>query len=136
MGRKLRFDDIDKFKDKVEEYFEVMNKTNRPYTVSGLAYFLGTNRMTLLNYKNKGDEFAEVLDLARSRIEAFNEEMLYLSNKTVGVIFNLKNNFGWQDKQEISLGNNNQSVLAELSTEEIRGLLSESENKIINPSED
>ena len=53
MGRKLRFDDIDKFKEKINDYFEVMDKTNRPYTISGLAYYLGTNRMTLLNYRNK-----------------------------------------------------------------------------------
>ena len=136
MANKFKFKDIETFKNKVEEYFEVMDKTNRPYTMSGLAYFLGSNRMTLLNYRNKNDDFAEIIDAAKCRIEAFNEEMLFMSNKTAGVIFNLKNNFNWQDKQEISVGNSPQNALAELSIEEIRGLLSESENELIKPPED
>lgn len=126
-----KYKDIDTFKEKVDEYFDVMDTTGRPYTVSGLAYYLGTNRMTLLNYRNKRDEFADVIDEAKAKIEQFNEEMLYMSNKTAGVIFNLKNNFGWKDQQEVTVSNNNQNVLAELSTEDIKALLEKSEDEVI-----
>src|SRR4051812_2952541 len=68
---------------------------SRPYTVSGLALWLGTNRQTLLNYAGR-EEFLDTIKLAKAKIEAYVEEN-HLSgyiNATTG-IFNLKNNYGW-----------------------------------------
>ena len=36
--------------------------------------------------------------------ENYLEEILLSQGKPTGVIFNLKNNFGWVDKQEIEVG--------------------------------
>lgn len=71
----------------------------RPFTVSGLAVYLGTSRETLMNYEKK-DEFFDTIKEAKDRIYAYTEESLF-TNKPTGPIFSLKNNYGWVDKQEI-----------------------------------
>lgn len=68
----------------------------KPFTMAGLAAYLEIDRRTLLNYSNK-DEFFPTIKKARARIEAYAEEQLYTPKVAAGVIFNLKNNFGWND---------------------------------------
>ena len=77
-------------------------KEFRP-TMSGLALSLGVDRKTITNYANK-DEFFPAIKKARARVELALEQHLYTKNVT-GAIFNLKNNFGWKDKQDVALGN-------------------------------
>ena len=67
-------------------------------TVTGLAYHLGMSRQALLGYEQK-DEFLVTLKRAKDRIAIALEQKLYGQTVT-GVIFNLKNNFGWVDKTE------------------------------------
>lgn len=122
----LKYTTAEELKDLVEAYFEVSEKTGRPYTMGGLAYFLGMNRNTLCQYAKK-DEFYEILEDARNRVAAFVEEQLFINPRTAGVIFNLKNNFGWNDKQEISVSSNSNNALAQLSTSEIKALLEDGE---------
>ena len=87
--------------DDIDKYFAECDEKEKPYTVSGLAYALDTNRQTLLNYEEK-EQFFDTIKRAKAKIELFNEEMLYNKDvSTTGVIFNLKNNYGWKDKQEI-----------------------------------
>lgn len=93
---KRKYSDVDLLQQKVDEYF---NSTEIP-TMSGLAYHLGMDRKTLLNY-SKDERYFPTIKKARDRVEAFVEERLMLGNATAGVIFNLKNNFGWIDKQEV-----------------------------------
>lgn len=69
-------------------------------TMSGLAVHLGVDRRTITNYANK-DEYFPTIKKARARVEAALERRLYGNNVT-GVIFNLKNNFDWCDKNEIA----------------------------------
>ncbi|MNJ56409.1 hypothetical protein D3C77_519520 [compost metagenome] len=63
-----------------------------------------TNRQTLVNYENNA-EFFDTIKKAKARIENYTEEQLYNSNakNMTGIIFNLKNNYGWQDKQEVDM---------------------------------
>jgi predicted transcriptional regulator len=100
----------------INKYFAECDEKGKPYTVSGLAYALGTTRRTLLDYEEK-DEYTHTIKSAKAKIERFNEEMLYSKDvSTTGVIFNLKNNYGWKDKQEIEAEvNSDMTINIELS---------------------
>ena len=101
MGRPMKFESVEKMQNAIDNYFMDCDDNGKPYTVSGLAYALGTNRQTLINYEDK-EEFFDTIKRAKAKIECYNEEMLYNKNiPTTGVIFNLKNNYGWKDRQEI-----------------------------------
>lgn len=81
------------------EHFHRTEHLNKP-SILGLAKFIGTTRKTLLDYENK-EEFSYTIKSAKERIEQYLEEQLYRKEQVVGIIFNLKNNFGWKDKREI-----------------------------------
>lgn len=84
-----------------EEIEEWRISEQKPYSVTGLANFLETNRETLINYENR-DEFFDTIKAAKSKIEHYWELQLLGSHAT-GPIFNLKNNYGWKDKTEQDL---------------------------------
>ena len=118
-GRPLKWSDFEDFERQVNDYFRVCDESERPYTMTGLAMHLGTNRMTLYNIETRGDydeRYIEVIGLAKQRCELWLEESL-LTNRgnVVGAIFTLKNNFGWKDKseKEVTLGDNFTKVLEE-----------------------
>ena len=115
-GRPLKFKSVKEMQSVIDKYFDECDRDERPYTVSGLAYALNTNRQTLLNYE-ENEEFFDTIKRAKARIEIFNEELLYDKNApTAGVIFNLKNNYGWKDKQEIEADvKNDMTINIELS---------------------
>lgn len=69
-------------------------------TMSGLALALGVDRKTITNYSYR-DEYFPTIKKARSLVEQTLERRLYLNNPT-GVIFNLKNNFGWTDDKNLN----------------------------------
>lgn len=86
----------------IDEYFSTCDKMQRPYTITGLALFLDMDRKTLLRYeKEYEDEFCHTIKRAKERVQEFVECCLFKKGIAQGVMFNLKNNFGWQDKQEI-----------------------------------
>lgn len=115
-GRPCKFESAEEVQKKIDEYFKTCDENGKPYTVSGLAYALDTSRKVLLEYQEK-DEFSNTIKKAKARIEQFNEELLYSKDvPTVGVIFNLKNNYDWKDKQEIEADvNNDVTINIELS---------------------
>lgn len=101
MGRPLKFESVEELQNKIDMYFAECDKDNRPYTISGLACALDTTRRTLLDYEDKED-YSHTIKRAKAKIEEFNERMLYSKDvPTTGVIFNLKNNYGWKDTQAI-----------------------------------
>lgn len=71
----------------------------KPYTVSGLALALGTNRETLNRYGKK-DQFYDTVTRAKEKCHVFWEGVLN-SRNAAGAQFNLKNNWGYQDKVEV-----------------------------------
>lgn len=100
-GRPLLFETVEELEDAINEYFDKCDEEKRPYTMSGLANALNTNRTTLLNYERK-EKYFNTIKSAKSRLEQYAEENLYRSTQVAGVIFNLKNNYkDWKDKQEI-----------------------------------
>lgn len=80
-------------------------------SVASLRVFLGVSKSTWAEYA--GDEkFGAVVAEVRDRMEARLVELLNTRNSTHGVEFNLKNNYGWKDKQEV------QRTQVEMSVEE------------------
>lgn len=104
VNKKRKFATADELREAVDDYFNIKLAENCPFTITGLALHLGISRQTLLNYEKKypGTEYAEIIEEAKLRIEEFVEECLFRNRiPTSGVIFNLKNNFNWREKQEI-----------------------------------
>lgn len=71
----------------------------KPYTITGLALALGTSRKVLLDYEDR-KEFSDTIKEAKLKIENFVEARLF-ENNVAGPIFNLVNNYGWKNKQEV-----------------------------------
>ena len=95
VGRPLLFQTPDELWSAVLDYIQ---KEKKP-TLAGLAYFLGIDRQTLYNYKER-PEFFDIIKKATNYVEhKYEERLIYESNPT-GVIFALKN-MGWKDKQEV-----------------------------------
>ncbi len=99
MSRSLKIT-LSNFENKINKYFNDCDKNKKPYTLSGLALFLDIDRKTLLNYSKK-DKFFPTIKKAKLRCEVYAEEKLFTSKNVAGVIFNLKNNYGWKNKDEV-----------------------------------
>lgn len=83
------------------KYFKECDKDKRKYTMSGLAQALGMSRNTLVNYSSK-EPFCDLIKNAKQIVETQLEEMVVDKKEFCpGQIFNLKNNYGWKDQQEI-----------------------------------
>lgn len=115
-GRPPLYKTVEELQAIIDEYFsycdnrikevhkpdgEVYGYSNpEPYTMAGLAYYLGMSRQTLIEYKNK-DEFSDAIKRAREKVEFDVERRMNDKDTfTPGLIFNAKNNFGWRDKTE------------------------------------
>lgn len=97
---KIIIEDGKVIQDKVVRKVKTRQK---PLTVTGLAVALGTSRDVLLDYETtyseKYPEFSNTIKEAKEQIKAYAEESLFGTN-TAGVIFSLKNNWGFKDKYE------------------------------------
>ena len=102
VGRPRVFKSVEEVEEKINAYFNYCEEKEKPYTMSGLSYYLGISRQTLVNYSNQ-DQFFDTIKKARDRVQMQLEENA-LSNKAnpTFTIFNLKNNFDWKDKIEHS----------------------------------
>jgi len=100
VGRPLKFPSPEDMQEKIDEYFYECDDNQIPYTITGLAMALDCDRVTILDYAKK-PEFSSTIKKAKIKVERGLELMLIQGRTPAGVIFNLKNNFGWKDKQEI-----------------------------------
>ena len=102
VGRPRVFKSVEEVEEKINAYFNYCEEKEKPYTMSGLAYYLEVSRQTLVNYSYK-DEYFDTIKKARDKVQMQLEENA-LSNKSnpTFTIFNLKNNFDWKDKIEHS----------------------------------
>ena len=120
-GRPLKCKSPAELQQKIDNYFNDCEKNNKHLTVTGLALALDfTSRYMLIEYEGR-DEFATAIKKAKLRVQNYLENKLF-SNNAAGTIFNLKNNFGWQDKQEINQTttvNNNQFDISKLTPDDL-----------------
>lgn len=101
MARPKLYTSVEDMQKIIDEYFMICDEKEKPYTMSGLAYALDMDRKSLLNY-SKDEKFFPTIKKAREKVEQQLEEnaLMGKANATF-TIFNLKNNYGWVDKQEI-----------------------------------
>lgn len=97
-GKPLKFKTPEELETAIDAFFDECDEKEEPYTITGLAMALDIDRQTLINYGRKEDYFGTVKK-ARVKVENYLEKSLH-GNAVTGTIFNLKNNFGWKDKQE------------------------------------
>jgi len=110
----------------IDNYFDWVDNENikrkdagdrlKPYTLSGLCIYLGLSKDTWWEY-GKRPEMAETVKEAKHKVENYVEEgLLNSALNTIGAVFNLKNNFGWADKQEVTVNQTD----TKLTVDEIR----------------
>ena len=103
------------FQEKIERYFKECDKKRMPYTVTGMAFALGfTTRLAIINYENEekhhdieeGEKklIVNTIKKAKLKIEEYLEINLIEGKQVAGTIFNLKNNYGWIDRQDVQHG--------------------------------
>ena len=100
VGRPLKFKNEKELQKKIDAWLRLCKKDKRPLTITGLALALNTSRDLLIDYENK-DEFSYTIKRAKLLCENYAEESLFIGKNVAGAIFNLKNNYGWKEKQEI-----------------------------------
>ena len=100
VGRPLKFKNEKELQKKIDAWLKSCKKEKRPLTITGLALALNTSRDLLVDYGNR-DEFSYTIKRAKLLCENYAEESLFLGKNVAGAIFNLKNNYGWKEKQEI-----------------------------------
>lgn len=124
MARPRKYTRVEDMQAAIDKYFLECDMKEEPYTMSGLALALDfDSRRSLLNYCDYEDEeeqaFLPTIKRARAKCEA-NIERGLLSGKynATGAIFNLKNNYDWKDKQEVTADvNSSVNINIELSDE-------------------
>ncbi len=87
-----------KLQAKIDKYFEKHKKGI--ISMTGLALHLGVTRKTLANY-SKTDRVGHLIEMAKLRCENLLEERMIQGVPPTGMIFTLKNNYGWVDKTEV-----------------------------------
>ena len=119
-GRPAKYETVEDMQKLIVEYFNECEAEGKKPTVSGLGYILGLSRRQILEYENCIDNenvfarfddsvklgFRNTIKGAKRFIESCLEDKLINGNTTpIGLIFALKNNYGWVDKQEIEQTN-------------------------------
>lgn len=147
-GRPLLFKTPEALQTAVDEYFTYCDNRTRevfveklgetivisnpaPYTMAGLARSLGMDRRSLIEYA-KRDKFFPTIKDARQRVEEYNENQLHEGRNAAGVIFNLKNNFGWIDESKVENSGEVTHKYEQLDDKDIDARL----NKVIESGQD
>ena len=119
-GRPPKYDNPEDMQKIIVKYFNECEAEGKKPTVSGLGYVLGLSRRQILEYENCIDNdnlfarfddsvklgFHNAIKDAKRFIENCLEDKLINGTTTpIGLIFALKNNYGWVDKQEVEQTN-------------------------------
>ena len=120
-------------KSKKDEPDEVIVKPDpQPYTVPGLAIHLGYSGRSSLQGLKKHNRFSQVIKKAFSRIENQRLQQALTRKRSEPVsIFDLKCNFGYQEKQQLELTGPGGEPIAITAFPPEPGSLAEWERQII-----
>ena len=101
MARPLKYKTPKELKKAITKYFNNCDKENKPSTISGLALALGfLTREALLSYNEK-EGLGDIVKEAKLKIQkSYEEQLIIRRSGATGLIFILKNNFNWKDRQE------------------------------------
>lgn len=101
-GRPRLIESPEQMQEMAEAFFADREAKNKPPTIAGLCYALGFSERHALSEYEKRSEFSATVKRLRMRIEQDRNECLILKETfTPGLIFDLKNNHNWVDKQEV-----------------------------------
>ncbi len=112
-GRPFKYNDPLILASRINEYFIVCEEEHKPVTMSGLALHLELSRSSLINYEHhfpNCKELFHAIKNARLRVEASYEGKLVSGIPATGLIFGLKNNFGWKDQMQLDVTSNGESL--------------------------
>lgn len=102
----LKYKSEEELSKGIKEYFEDCKKREKPYTMSGLAVWLGITRQTLVNYSHK-DKFFPLIKKAKERVQAqIEENAIDGTFNTTFAIFSLKANYKWDDGNKVNVNIN------------------------------
>lgn len=100
-------------KKSIDAYFAYCKKNKKPISITGLALHLKCTRAFLMDYKVT-DDLGPIIQEAKLRCENSLEEKMIQGTPPTGIIFILKNNYGWKDKVEIDQNVNGRISLSTL----------------------
>lgn len=101
-GRPRKYKTPEEMQMAIDAYFKEIEITGKPPTVMGLVRACDfADRKSLIDYAGYSEEFLHTIKRAKQKVEEYLEERLSQGQNVAGLIFNLKNNFSWVDKQEI-----------------------------------
>lgn len=103
MNNNCRFKTLDELLYRINEYFDTMKLHEKPYTISGLALWLGVTTTTLKRWETDyGDTvYTDIIKFAKQRVENYAEESLYDNRKVSGAKFVLENYFDLAEKHSV-----------------------------------
>ena len=117
-GRPPKYTEVEEMQKKIDKYFIECDLNKKPYTITGLGLALDMSRQDLINYSKK-EKFFDTIKKAKMRVENYLEERLINDSSATGIIFNLKNNYGWKDKQEnVNVGVSYEDYIKRVEDEE------------------
>ena len=113
-----------KAKDLKDEHYDIVQDMDlegnllfeqiRPFTITGLAMELKTDRKTLINYGSR-EKFFLTIKEAKIKIENYAEQCLFRDKNVTGIIFNLKNNYEWKDQTDVDHTSKGEKVEVHIS---------------------
>lgn len=101
VGRPRLYQDAKEFADATDAYFEQAKIDGKLPTKAGLCLHLGfVDKESFNHYDTYGGDFSRTVKRANMRIEDDRHQRL-ANPACTGIIFDLKANHGWQDKQTL-----------------------------------
>lgn len=101
VGKPRQYNNTEELQELIDNYFSTCDELEKPYTITGLALALDLTRQGLINYEER-EEFVDTIKKAKQKVlNQLEENLVSGKGSTPGIIFNLKNNYNWVDKQEI-----------------------------------